>query len=303
MMALIFFVQGLFFCIIAISCLLQAGNSIAKTINASFWGAYGILTIGGAYIPAFLSATFFILLLILPPFVKPLSQQEKNRHEPDRHPLNAFFPLLFNSMILFTSLMMFQLPDVSIYLQRFGSTPTQIAVSGSAILSLVAGTILTRTRLTEVAKSAELLVGRMGPSLVLPQTLAALGALIGLLMNESAQSEIITYLRLISTNEILIIYVFACFILTAITGSAFAAFPVCFSLFNYILLTGTVSPSNFAALGMLAGYCGTLITPLAANFNIIPARLLEINNSLDVIKAQIPTALVAVVICMIQLML
>ena len=46
-----------------------------------------------------------------------------------------------------------------------------------------------------------------------------------------------------------------------------------------------------AALGMFAGYCGTLLTPMAANFNIVPAMLLELKDKNAVIKAQVPIAL------------
>jgi uncharacterized membrane protein len=46
-----------------------------------------------------------------------------------------------------------------------------------------------------------------------------------------------------------------------------------------------------AAVGMLAGFCGTLMTPMAANYNIVPAALLELPDEYAVIKAQIPTAL------------
>lgn len=42
---------------------------------------------------------------------------------------------------------------------------------------------------------------------------------------------------------------------------------------------------------MLAGFCGTLMTPMAANFNLVPAALLELRDRHAVIKAQIPTAL------------
>ena len=42
---------------------------------------------------------------------------------------------------------------------------------------------------------------------------------------------------------------------------------------------------------MLAGFCGTLMTPMAANFNLVPAALLELKNPYGVIKAQIGTAL------------
>jgi len=41
---------------------------------------------------------------------------------------------------------------------------------------------------------------------------------------------------------------------------------------------------------MLSGYCGTLITPMAANFNLVPVRLLELRDDWAVIKAQAPFA-------------
>ncbi|MBA2771961.1 MAG: DUF979 family protein, partial [Sphingomonas sp.] len=51
------------------------------------------------------------------------------------------------------------------------------------------------------------------------------------------------------------------------------------------------NPAVVGAVGMLAGFCGTLMTPMAANFNIVPAALLELKDQYGVIKAQIATAL------------
>jgi uncharacterized membrane protein len=45
------------------------------------------------------------------------------------------------------------------------------------------------------------------------------------------------------------------------------------------------------AIGMLAGFCGTLMTPMAANFNIVPAALLELKDRNGVIRAQVGTAI------------
>ena len=54
-------------------------------------------------------------------------------------------------------------------------------------------------------------------------------------------------------------------------------------------------PEVVCAIGMLAGFCGTLMTPMAANFNVVPANLLELPDRKaalnGVIRAQIPTAL------------
>jgi uncharacterized membrane protein len=56
------------------------------------------------------------------------------------------------------------------------------------------------------------------------------------------------------------------------------------------------NPAVMAAIGMFSGYCGTLMTPMAANFNMVPAALLELPDKNAVIKAQIPTALTLLVI-------
>jgi uncharacterized membrane protein len=51
------------------------------------------------------------------------------------------------------------------------------------------------------------------------------------------------------------------------------------------------NPAVIGAIGMLAGFCGTLLTPMAANFNVVPAALLELKDRNGVIKAQVGTAL------------
>ncbi len=50
------------------------------------------------------------------------------------------------------------------------------------------------------------------------------------------------------------------------------------------------------AVGMLAGFCGTLMTPMAANFNLVPAALLELKDQYGVIRAQVATALPLLVV-------
>ncbi|CAG5953958.1 permease [Streptococcus pneumoniae] len=50
------------------------------------------------------------------------------------------------------------------------------------------------------------------------------------------------------------------------------------------------------ALAMTAGYCGTLLTPMAANFNALPAALMDMKDQNGVIKAQAGVALVMIVI-------
>jgi uncharacterized membrane protein len=77
-------------------------------------------------------------------------------------------------------------------------------------------------------------------------------------------------------------------------GNAFAAFPVITLGIGlpFIVQRHGGNPAIMAAIGMLSGYCGTLLTPMAANFNVVPAMLLELRDKNAVIKAQVPIALV-----------
>ena len=55
-------------------------------------------------------------------------------------------------------------------------------------------------------------------------------------------------------------------------------------------------PDNMPIADMMAGFCGTLTTPMAANFNIVPAALLGLEDRYAVIKAQIPTAIAVLLV-------
>jgi uncharacterized membrane protein len=81
-------------------------------------------------------------------------------------------------------------------------------------------------------------------------------------------------------------------VFTAMMGNAFAAFPI-MTLgvgLPFIVQAHGGNPAIMGALGMLSGYCGTLVTPMAANFNVVPVRLLELRSDWAVIRAQAPFA-------------
>ncbi|GAA3265629.1 hypothetical protein GCM10020258_33570 [Sphingomonas yabuuchiae] len=80
---------------------------------------------------------------------------------------------------------------------------------------------------------------------------------------------------------------------TIVMGNAFAAFPVMAAAVGVPILIRQMGadPAIVAAVGMLAGFCGTLMTPMAANFNLLPAALLGLKDKYAVIRAQVPTAL------------
>lgn len=94
-----------------------------------------------------------------------------------------------------------------------------------------------------------------------------------------------------------LIYCVAMALFTIIMGNGFAAFSVItVGIGIPFLITQGANPVVVGALGLTAGYCGTLCTPMAANFNIMPAALLEVRNKYAIIKSQVPVAIFMLIV-------
>jgi uncharacterized membrane protein len=171
---------------------------------------------------------------------------------------------------------------------------TYVFLCLGALLAL--GTIYVWLRPPTVAPLQEgrRLIDAIGWAAVLPQMLAALGVLfaaagVGTIIGD------ITGMVIPKGNIFATVLVFAIgmVLFTMIMGNAFAAFPVMAAAIGVPLLIQAYGgdPAVVGAVGMLAGFCGTLMTPMAANFNLVPAALLELKDQYGVVKAQVATAL------------
>jgi uncharacterized membrane protein len=181
---------------------------------------------------------------------------------------------------------------------------TLACLTVACLLSIVyAYKITGGTPLVAVQESRRLF-DAIGWALILPLMLAMLGGVFVAAKTGQSIQTLVTMLVDPSSKFILVvIYCVGMAMFTMIMGNAFAAFPVMAAgiALPFLIVQHHASPAPLVAIGMLSGYCGTLMTPMAANFNIIPAALLELNDKYLVIKYQIPTAL-AVLACNIVLM-
>jgi len=171
---------------------------------------------------------------------------------------------------------------------------TVISLAIATVLALVLGMIMLRPPLLAPIKEARRLLDAVGWAAVLPQMLAALGALfaiagVGNVVSGLAQR----WIPLDNPFVVVTTYALGMAAFTMIMGNAFAAFPVMTAGIGLPLIVQKFGgdPTVMAAIGMLSGFCGTLMTPMAANFNIVPTALLELPDENAVIKVQIPTAL------------
>lgn len=138
------------------------------------------------------------------------------------------------------------------------------------------------------------LMDSVGWAAVLPQMLAALGAVFAM----AGVGEVVGGIAgqvIPDGNLFAAVAVFAVgmALFTMIMGNAFAAFPVMTAAVGLPILIQQYGgePAIVCAIGMLAGFCGTLMTPMAANFNIVPAVLLDLKDQNGVVKAQVGTAI------------
>ncbi|WP_016746349.1 DUF979 domain-containing protein [Rhizorhabdus wittichii] len=171
---------------------------------------------------------------------------------------------------------------------------TLVALTLGVTIALAIGYAWLRPRAMTPFDEGRRLMDGVGWAAALPQMLASLGAVFAL----AGVGDVVGGLmgRLIPEGSLfgaVLAYAIGMALFTIVMGNAFAAFPVMIAAVGIpVLIHGAGgNPAIVAAIGMLAGFCGTLMTPMAANFNLVPAALLDLRDRHGVIRAQIPTAL------------
>jgi len=171
---------------------------------------------------------------------------------------------------------------------------TLIALGCGALLAIAVALRTTGAKLHAPLVEGSRLLQAIGWALILPQMLAALGGIfakagVGTVVAELVAQALPTQFPLVAVAA----YCLGMALFTMCMGNAFAAFPVITLGIGLPLIVQQHhgNPAIMAGIGMLSGYCGTLLTPMAANFNLVPAMLLELKDKHAVIKAQVPIGL------------
>jgi uncharacterized membrane protein len=171
---------------------------------------------------------------------------------------------------------------------------TLISLALGALIALVVGCLTLRASPVVPLQQGRRLLDSVGWAGILPQMLASLGAVFA----AAGVGDVVGTLMesVIPNGSVLgavVAFGLGMAFFTIIMGNAFAAFPVMIAAIGYPLLIQQYggNPAVICAIGMLAGFCGTLMTPMAANFNLVPAMLLELKDEYGVIRRQLPTAI------------
>jgi uncharacterized membrane protein len=169
----------------------------------------------------------------------------------------------------------------------------QVSLGLGCVAGLMAALRTTRERPAGAVQEGGRLLQLLGWTLILPQLLAGLGGIMGRAgVGDEIARLVAAALPVQLPVMAVVAYCAGMALFTILLGNAFAAFPIMTLGIGlpFIVEAHGGNPAIMGALGMLSGYCGTLVTPMAANFNLVPVRLLELDDDWAVIRAQAPFA-------------
>jgi uncharacterized membrane protein len=272
--------------------------------NAAFWGLLAVSFWFGDFLGDIGNGVLVLVLVALAGMhllgrgSKETTSLEQRERFSERFGNKLFLPALVIPFTAFAGTVLFNYTPLKGLGLIDPKSVTLILLGVGVILALVVCYAWLRPPATAPIEEGRRLMDSIGWAAVLPQMLASLGAVfaaagVGTTIGAMA-GAIIPHGSIILA---VLLYALGMVLFTMIMGNAFAAFPVMAAAIGVPILIHADggNPAVIGAVGMLAGFCGTLMTPMAANFNIVPAALLELKDQYGVIRAQVPTALAMLV--------
>lgn len=259
--------------------------------TALFWLILGVIFALGNFIPGMVNGALILVMGLLTGFkqvrIGRIAQVDEDAAQTSSEKIGNWIFLPCVSLALF-----------AVLVAQFTPLGGQVGIGIAAIASLLLAIFITKPKATVVADDADRMIQQVGTAGILPQLLAALGVIftqagVGEVISSGISSVVPEGNRLVGV----IAYVLGMVIFTMIMGNGFAAFTVITAGIGvpFVMMQGG-DPIVAGALAMTAGFCGTLLTPMAANFNALPVALLEIKDRNAVIKQQAPIAVIMIVV-------
>ncbi|WP_328535187.1 DUF979 domain-containing protein [Streptomyces sp. NBC_00344] len=305
-----FWLVGAVFIVMALQMMRDTSNPKRFT-SAAFWGLLGACFLYSTgvtqkSVPAEPLGLAVLALICLGGFNLVGRGEPKTTSEKERSALAArfgnklFIPALTIPVVAMVCAVLVKKVSIGGRPVLEPGSETILGLGIGAIVAVGVGMWVLRERRVSVPVHAGRgLLEAMGWALLLPQLLSVLGTIF-------QAAGVGTQVRTLTESVLpdgqkfaaVALYCIGMAMFTVIMGNAFAAFPVMTAAIGWPVLISQMhgNPPAVLAIGMLAGFCGTLVTPMAANFNLVPAALLELKDQYGPIKAQAPTA-VALLAC------
>lgn len=256
--------------------------------TAVFWCSFGIVCGFGSWLPAKVSGVL-VLIMCLPPIFKKV-KIGKTDNPTKEHTEQQFKKI---GMKIFVPA--FSVAICSLFFALFSNMSSMVAITVGVIVAMILLMAFDakQNKPAVFLNDSERFLGITGPLSMLPQLLGCLGGV----FTAAGVGDVIAQLveKIVPKGNVnigIIVYAIGMVLFTMIMGNAFAAITV--------MTVGIGAPfvlaygANPVVIGMLAltcGYCGTLLTPMAANFNILPVAILNMKDRWGAIKNQVLVAI------------
>lgn len=297
----IYVVVGLLFTAFAVLSLLDPTNP-KRFGNAAFWGLLALSMLGGSYLGDLGNGLLVVALVVVGGFgllgrgEAQTTSTEERQASSARHGAWLFAPALLVPLIAVGGTLAQDHTAWGAALIA-DKQATLISLGLGAVIALLTAMVWLRPPILAPLQEGRRLMDSIGWAALLPQLLACLGAVfLAAKVGEVIGGVVTSAVPMDGAFLAVTAYCVGMALFTIVMGNAFAAFPVMTAAIGlpFVINKFGGDPAVVGAIGMLAGFCGTLMTPMAANFNVVPANLLELpdrNSPLNgVIRAQIPTA-------------
>lgn len=260
--------------------------------TAVFWCSFGIVCGFGSWLPAKVSGAL-VLIMCLPPIFKKV-KIGKTDNPTKEHTEQQFKKI---GMKIFVPA--FSVAVCSLFFALFSNMSSMVAITVGVIVAMILLMAFDakQNKPAVFLNDSERFLGITGPLSMLPQLLGCLGGV----FTAAGVGDVIAQLveKIVPKGNVnigIIVYAIGMVLFTMIMGNAFAAITV--------MTVGIGAPfvlaygANPVVIGMLAltcGYCGTLLTPMAANFNILPVAILNMKDRWGAIENQVLVAIIMLV--------
>ncbi len=290
---------GAMFAAIALLSALDRTNA-RRFGNGAFWGLMAVSLLAGDRIGDIGNGLLVLGLAGLAGFGfigrshPPTTDDEERQSWSDRLGNKLFLPALIIPVTALIGTLAYNYTPLGSFEWIEAKRETYVFLGIGVLLAVATIFVWLRPPAIAPVQEGRRLIDAIGWAAVLPQMLASLGVLFAAAGIGDAIGSL-TRMLIPEGSVFLTVVVFGLgmAIFTIVMGNAFAAFPVMAAAIGVPLLIQGYGgdPAVVGAVGMLAGFCGTLMTPMAANFNLVPAALLELKDQYGVIRAQVATAL------------
>lgn len=260
--------------------------------TAIFWCSFGVVTALGSWLPPKVSGAL-VIVMCMPAIFKKVKVGRVNA--PTREYTKAQYSKI--GMKIFVPAL--TVAVMSLFFALFSNVSSMVGITIGVAISMVLLMVYSRDNKPKVfLDDSERFLSLMGPLCMLPQLLGCLGGVFtaagvgdvvaGLVGNVVPEGNV---------NLGIVVYAIGMMLFTMIMGNAYAAITVMtVGIGGPFVLAYGANPVVIGMLALTCGFCGTLCTPMAANFNIVPVAILDMKDRWGVIKNQVLVAIIMITI-------